>query len=40
MIKIYILIKEDDRKDPYMPLDPADFFNLLESNKLLVVEDI
>ena len=27
-------------EDPYMNLDPADFFNLLESNQLSVVEDI
>jgi tuberous sclerosis protein 1 len=27
-------------EDPYMHLDPADFFNLLESNQLSVVEDI
>jgi len=27
-------------EDPYLNLDPADFFNLLESNQLPVVEDI
>ena len=27
-------------EDPYMNLDPADFFSLLESNQLSVVEDI
>lgn len=29
-----------EMEDPYMHLDPADFFNLLESNQLSVVEDI
>ncbi|XP_057367678.1 hamartin-like isoform X1 [Daphnia carinata] len=29
-----------EMEDPYMNLDPAEFFNLLESNQLSVVEDI
>ncbi|XP_046636498.1 hamartin-like isoform X1 [Daphnia pulicaria] len=32
--------KTREMEDPYMHLDPADFFNLLESNQLSVVEDI